>query len=151
MTELESLNPTTQTESNINSTFGFWFFVGGILLILTQVVRAIVLWQDFPIFKNENFAFSLDLPLPLMVVLYLVAILFISHHLYHNWNRLYAVSRLGFVLIIAGGLSNFLERIIFGHVVDYFYILTGVLNLADFYIFLGIVLIFIQRNYKPGT
>ena len=151
MTESEILNQTHQTESDVESTFGFWLLLGGILIAAAQIVRTAVLLLNFPIFKNHNFAFSLNFPTPVMIGLYLVAVFFIVHHLYYNWYRLYTVSRFGFALIIAGGLSNFLERFIFGHVTDYFYIATGVLNVADFYILLGIIMIFIQRDYKPKS
>lgn len=149
MNERETLNQTTKTESDQKSAFGFWLPVGVGLILLTQLTRYLVKYFNSPIFENNNFAFSLNVSPVLMIGLYLVAVLFIGHHLYYNWYRLYAISRLGFTLIISGGLSNLVERIIYGYVTDYFYITNGVLNLADFFIISGIILIFVQREYKP--
>lgn len=61
---------------------------------------------------------------------------------------MFALSKLGFLLIITGGVSNIIERTFTGKVIDYFFIANGVLNLADFYIFIGIILIFAQRGYR---
>lgn len=141
---------TTQTLTGRlrKQSFGFWFIVCISFLAAAQIVRNLVLYLDAPTFLNEKFAFSLNVPTPLMYLLYLVAVAFIVHHLYHWWHKMFAVTKLGFLLIVTGGLSNFLERIIFGHVVDYVFIGTGVLNLADFYIIFGIVLIFVKRGFR---
>ncbi len=148
MINRESLNQTILTESDKKSAFGFWLAIGVGLILLTQITRYLVKYFNFPIYENNNFAFSLNVPPVIMIGLYLLAVLFIGHHLYYNWYRLYAVSRLGFTLIISGGLGNLMERIIYGHVVDYFFITNGVLNLADFFIMAGIIFIFVQREYK---
>lgn len=148
MNETDTLNQKPKTESDKKSAFGFWLASGVGFILLTQITRYLVKYFDFPIFENNNFAFSLNVPPILMIGLYLIAVLFIGHHLYYNWYRLYTVSRLGFTLIISGGLGNLMERIIYGHVVDYFFITNGVLNLADFFIMAGIILIFLQRDYK---
>lgn len=151
MSEQRLSNSAIATESEFKSAFGFWLGLGGSLIASAQLVRHVVVAFGWPIFFNDSFAFSINMPMPLMVGLYIGAVLFISHHLYFNWHRLYPISKFGFTLIVAGGFSNFFERMILGHVADYIYIATGVLNVADFFILFGIVLIFIQRDYKPSA
>lgn len=148
MNESNSLQQKTFTERLHELSFGFWFLIGAMLFVLTQLVRWLVITTEQQIFLNDKFAFSLNVSTPLMYSLYLVAMLFIGHYLVTNWNKMYAISKFGFLLIITGGVSNVIERIFNGKVVDYFFIANGVLNLADFYIIIGIILIFIQRGYK---
>lgn len=151
MTEQNNISSTeTLTGRLRKQSFGFWLAACAALLVTAQVIRGLVLYVDAPIFLNEKFAFSLNVPTPLMYLLYFLAVGFILHHLFYHWRKMFAVTKFGFLLIVVGGLSNFLERIIFGHVVDYVFIGTGVLNLADFYIILGIVFIFIKRGYQEA-
>lgn len=150
MIDSELSNPSTLAERLHHLSFGFWLLVSGSLIILTQFVRVLVYRANWETFLNEKFAFSLNLPTPVMYLLYLIAVAFIGHYLITHWSKLFTISQFGFVLILTGGLSNLLERIITGHVVDYFYIANGVLNLADFYIIIGIVLIFAQRGYRES-
>ncbi len=57
---------------------------------------------------------------------------------------------LGFALVVAGALGNILDHFIYGHVVDYIRFHVGgwtfpIFNLADSYITVGAVLIFVQE------
>ncbi|MFA6486122.1 MAG: signal peptidase II [Candidatus Magasanikbacteria bacterium] len=45
-------------------------------------------------------------------------------------------------LIFFGALSNLIDRVCFGYTVDYFFILTGYINLADVMIVVGFILFF---------
>lgn len=52
------------------------------------------------------------------------------------------VKKLGFALVIGGGLSNLYDRLVRGYVVDYFSFQAGILkkvvfNLGDLFVFLG--------------
>jgi lipoprotein signal peptidase len=148
--ESENYNLEVQPTENASRTFGFWFALGVGLLVVTQLVRTWVLSSDLPTFLNDRFAFSIDFPIAVMYLLYLVAMFFIGRYLIKHWYELGVVAKFGFVLIIAGGVSNLLERVFTGHAVDYIYIANGVLNLADFYILIGIVLIFIDRKHDQS-
>ena len=129
---------------------GFWLGVGLAAVALTQLVRIVILLTDQEVFLNDKFAFSLNLPTAVMYVVYAVAILFIARYLQTHWSSLSDVTKFGFVLIAAGGFSNVAERIIFGHVTDYIHLANGVLNLADFYIIIGVILIFINRRHQKS-
>nr|WP_272210532.1 signal peptidase II [Marinicella sp. W31]MDC2876426.1 signal peptidase II [Marinicella sp. W31] len=65
---------------------------------------------------------------------------------------------LGFALVVAGALGNILDHFIYGHVVDYIRFDIGgrtfpIFNLADSYITVGAVLIFVQEFLfkSPGS
>ena len=65
----------------------------------------------------------------------------------HQWRRL---ALLGLCLLFAGGLSNFVDRIVHGRVVDFLYVgigpaRTGIFNVADMAILFGIALIVCSR------
>lgn len=69
-------------------------------------------------------------------------------------------SHLGFAMVVAGALGNIVDRLIYGHVVDYVLFHTGtwsfaVFNLADSLITLGAALIgfcevFLNRKAQDG-
>lgn len=148
MNATDNLENKTYTERLQEQSFGFWLLVGAVLFALTQIMRGFVIATEQKIFLNDKFAFSLDVATPLMYGLYLIAMIFIGHYLITHWSRMYAMSKLGFILIVTGGLSNVIERIFTNKVVDYFFIANGVLNFADLYIIIGIILIFAQRGYR---
>ena len=56
------------------------------------------------------------------------------------------LDKLGFVLIISGAVSNIGERILNGFVIDFIHIHTGVFNVADFFIILGILFLFFSKE-----
>lgn len=143
------------TQSNLNLTerskwsFGFSlqvFFSALVLLVTSQIIRLLVLHYDQKVFLNDKFAFSLDFPVTIIYILYLIVFGAMGYYLVSHWKNLVTRSRLGFIFILSGGIANLAERIYFGHVVDYIFILNGVLNIADFYIFLGVVLVLTSRN-----
>ncbi len=58
---------------------------------------------------------------------------------------------IGFLLILAGAISNLIDRLMFGYVVDYFYLKHfTVFNIADACISLGAILIIISLYKKPS-
>ena len=64
-----------------------------------------------------------------------------------KWSRLAAV---GLVLFVAGGLSNLVDRIALGSVIDFLnigigHVRTGIFNVADVAIMLGMVLLLADR------
>ncbi|WP_180901026.1 signal peptidase II [Martelella soudanensis] len=61
-----------------------------------------------------------------------------------------AFALFGFALVVSGALGNILDHFIYGHVVDYIRFHVGnwtfpIFNLADSYITIGAVMIFIQE------
>ncbi len=127
---------------------GFYSFILRLIsfILIAQLVRIFVLRSDLKIFYNEKFAFSIDVPVTIIYVLYFVVFGLIFYYLVSSWDKLSMITRFGFGLIVAGGISNLLERIFFGYVTDYFFLFNGVLNLADLYIFLGALLGIISKT-----
>lgn len=144
MDNLEENNFETSTERKKYS-FGFWLVEILTLIVIDQAVQYFVQLSGASIFRNYQFAFSLPLPHVLMYSIYIIAIVFILWYVVHSWATLTTLARLGWGLVIAGGLSNIGERILLGYVRDFIYIATGVFNIADGFILLGAILILTQN------
>lgn len=142
-----------QIENKIGSptrSSGFLDFIIsiGILILGAQLVRYVSIKFEWHLFLNEKFAFSINIPIALIYVLYFVVMSFMFYYFLKHRDNFNFVSKLGFIFILAGGFSNLIERIVYGHVVDYIFLFNGILNLADFYIFFGLILIlfFSRKN-----
>jgi lipoprotein signal peptidase len=53
---------------------------------------------------------------------------------------------MGIGLIVAGAISNFVDRVLWGATIDYLRVLTGVINLADCVIVVGVVLPLLSKE-----
>lgn len=104
-------------------------------------------------FFNSGVAFSIPLPnwliilltMPvLLLITYLIVIRYRTSH--HNLLILPSYNLFSLALILAGSLSNLLDRLIYHHTIDYLRLFTGVFNIADFLIIAGFVLYY--RNLK---
>jgi len=129
-------------------------------LVLFLLDRALKFWARFGIPDNsankiisftyiKNVAGPFSLPVAnwlVMIigflVLILVVILMRQVYIKKDWIKF-----LGFSLIIIGGVSNILDRIFGGGVVDVFKTMwQGVFNLADVYLLCGLLLIISQSK-----
>lgn len=83
---------------------------------------------------------------PLVLVLLSVAILLLSFKI--------SMSRMTRVMLLSGGISNLLDRIIHGYVIDYIQFYIGpyhwpaVVNLADIYLCIAMCLWLFDNNYR---
>ena len=94
--------------------------------------------------------------LPLLVLLFLYRMIIIK-------TNLSRIMTIGFCFIIGGGIGNIYDRILYGSVTDFMHInfgifKTGIFNMADVSIVIGVILIFInmitdhrQRNYLKAS
>lgn len=124
------------------------------LFVLESIIKYTIVnkipVQGFYLFKpiiqiiytpNYNIAFSLPLPLALIVFFVVSALIFLSFIWWvnltsGNWKLLLATS-----LIIVGAVSNLLDRVILGYVVDYVNIFVWpIFNLADCLIVIGVLI-----------
>ena len=149
MTEL--FNTNFQTERQQEKSFGFWLTTLLLLIGLTQGARILITKFGIDYFINEKFAFSLDIPVAVMYIVYILVMITVVIFLQKQWQIISDAKRLGFILIVSGGLANVFERIFLNHVVDYIFILSGVLNLADLYIIVGALLVVIDKNIFKKT
>ncbi len=136
-------------------SFVFWLLLLFVFIFFDQYSKQIIFTRPdklfwighfLPIihvtpFLNYYFAFSLRVPLVIMYLVYATVIFFILRHIVlHAWT-LGTVALLAWVLIIAGACSNVFERIWLGSVRDFLAIGTGIFNVADVYISVGVLLL----------
>lgn len=123
--------------------------LGILLLALDRVSKCFILRNPdlysnnlfkLKLIENKGFYFlSFDPSLLITVVLLLFFALFIFAFKKKDLGLM-----LGFSLIIIGGVSNLLDRLVFGYVVDWirvFLFPVSVFNLADLIIITGIVIL----------
>jgi len=89
-------------------------------------------WQPF---FNKGVAFGLSLPNILTIIITLIIVIIIGYIIKKEKNN---IKLLAWSLILAGALSNLFDRLYYGHVVDYFTILTSIMNVADVLIVCGL-------------
>ena len=101
---------------------------------------------------NDGAAFSLFASRTyILILIALICLLFIVYELKNNLaDRVLSV---GYSLVLAGLLGNFIDRLIDGYVVDYlsfkiFSFNYPVFNLADILIVLGIIIVIIKEILK---
>jgi signal peptidase II len=95
-------------------------------------------------YKNYGFAFSLPLSPLLMYTIYALVLGFIGAYIVRSWRAFSTIAKLSWTLIIAGAVVNVGERVCLGYVRDFIKINTGYLNLADFWIMGGVLLLLFQ-------
>jgi len=105
---------------------------------LSLVLLPILLWlihsylaTKFEIVENRGISFGINLPLEEMLLVMLLVMLLTL--LVKNFKR-------SIYLVFIGGLINFADRLFFGFVRDYFKVLFFYNNLADWVIFVGVIL-----------
>lgn len=116
-------------------------------------------WLRFRLVYNEGAAFSLRpqdlmpfLPSWLFYLLISVVAMGVLIWFFKSIDKRDWLSRLGVIMIISGALGNFVDRMRIGKVVDFIdcdfpdFIMTRfpVFNVADSYVTIGVVLIFIS-------
>lgn len=132
---------------------------GSVFLILDQWLK----WQslhawDKPVlltkwfgwypFLNPGVAFSIPLPQPLVVLItvpLVVLMVWQVVRLYRRPTQPGAQLQMGaFEIIIAGAVSNIIDRLAYQSTIDFFLITTGVINIGDMLIVLGFILLFLS-------
>lgn len=120
------------------------FLISGVFLLLI-IIDQLSKYFAKNLFLNYQFAFSLPVPPALMYFIYSLVLLAIIYHIAAHHHRLSFKAKLAWTFILAGASSNITERIILGYVRDFIYITfykwTGVYNLADFFIIVGIIIL----------
>lgn len=138
-------------------SFVFWFVAGAVLVGVDQLTKYLAFHNSFGVFLNtfspwvrkfhyfnHNFAFSLPLPPVVIFILYAVILIAIAWYLLKHGQKLSTAAKVSWMLIVAGAVSNVSERVALGYVRDFVYIFSGIFNLADFYILLGVFTLLIR-------
>lgn len=142
----ESVKNQPAITGSRNTTVGFWSFLFFLFIALDWSTKYLAHRFHRPIFYNQNFAFSLPLPVTVMYLVYGLVLTVASIYLLKSFRAITNRERLAWVMIIASGLSNVLERLMRGSVTDFIFIWTGVFNLADFFIILGLLVLFLHQR-----
>lgn len=128
----------------------FWIVLIIIFILIDQLTKFLAQSFGWLIFLNDQFAFSLPLATWLMYTINVAVIIGIGLYLHKTWQRQNRIQHYAWTLVLAGGLSNLLERLVLGHVRDFIPIANGMLNVADFFIILGLILLLVSSRYQEN-
>lgn len=136
------------------------FAPGGIFFVLDRLAKSwSVHWLagrapigrliGLEYFENQGIAFSIPFPETFLLVvtpliLFGFLLLFIRSHPNKFWYRL------SLTMIIAGALSNYIDRILYSYTIDYFRLFTSIINLADVSIVAGTIILAIVFFWEEG-
>jgi len=135
----------------------FLFFIDRLLKILSQnnffedkiIGIKNVLYLDH--FKNNNIAFSLPTGnVTALIISIIILILFITYYILKNKKQsnylTLETSYLALGVVFIGSISNIIDRIKFGYVIDYINFLNiNIFNLADIFIVIGLIIFSIKE------
>lgn len=124
-----------------------WVALVLLFIIIDQLTKLAAVRFSWSIFYNNNFAFSLPVPLVLMYLIYFFILASIAIYIYRTWKRFSNQQKFAWCLVCSGGLSNIGERIVLGSVRDFIPIINGMWNIADFFILIGLVLLLVSQRY----
>ena len=122
------------------------------LLPLGQITPLVPHFFDLSYVPNRGVAFGTLATLParvrtpLLLVVPLLVTVFLSGMLYRSWGRASRLARASWVLVLAGAISNLIDRAAFGEVTDfvlfrYYDHVFFINNVADDYISIGATLL----------
>jgi len=101
--------------------------------------------------KKNSGLYFFNLDQKILIPFSFFTILFLTILLFKSWKKKNWFLALSSLLILLGGLSNLYDRLIFGYVIDWFWIFLfpiSVINLADIMITAGVFLIAIDYLLK---
>ena len=105
----------------------------------------IVGWLGFSLTKNSGIAFGIPLSSPTVEVVIVTAVLFLVHAWLRARQIRQTLLRFGLSLMIVGAVSNLVDRLRYGAVIDYIDVpFFTVFNLADVMISGGVGLLIID-------
>ncbi|HTL39634.1 MAG TPA: signal peptidase II [Methylomirabilota bacterium] len=122
-------------------------FLIPILILLDQVTKLIFWSRDFLLgplhihsVPNYGLIFSLNFGLLTNLLVIILALGFFIYYYWLNHLNLHSLGKLLFALILAGALSNFIDRLYLGYVKDFLDLGLGfTFNLADLMVFSGLI------------
>lgn len=103
------------------------------------VWKPLIGWE---LYLNRGIAFSLPFPNWLIILITPTILLLLTAWLLKENNRPF-LHQLALCLIIAGAVSNYADRVLFGATIDYLRVFTSVINFADVTIATGVILLFL--------
>ena len=139
--------------------------IGLVLLILDQIIKWLVInfipetgyfvFQRIlgvDVFTNEGIAFGLPMPKLIFYIIVFLVLFFLLQKFKKELKQKNFAILLGLTLVITGAISNLIDRIFRGFVIDYFHLFEySVFNLADVYIVIGIIILIWLEFKKTRT
>lgn len=111
----------------------FPIIIGGFLFLADRIVKRYALHEQIASYSNHDWVFGVPALSEIIIgvsVAILVAVLML-------WQR---YQHPGLLFILIGGLSNVADRLLYGSVIDYIFIIPfAPFNLADGLIVIGII------------
>lgn len=125
-------------------------FLMGVLIVIDQYVKWFVL-QSHTIESSCNYGIAMGIILPstVFVILWGVIMAIVIYFWIQKLEKSF-IKQLPLILILSGGISNIIDRLYYGCVVDYIPFLNiSSFNIADAFITVGAVLI-LWQNFKSS-
>lgn len=122
------------------------FLTLGSVTILDQASKWFVMASNFPSICNSGFALGISSNLPVLLIS-LVVLFYVGYCLFREKRT---ANFIGFSMILGGGISNIIDRLIRGCVVDFIHVpFFPSFNVADAAITLGVLLLLlaVANNY----
>jgi signal peptidase II len=93
---------------------------------------------------NSGIAFGININFYLIILFYLIAIPILIWFLVFQYKQKKSLNILAVTLVIFGAISNLIDRVLFGGVIDYFDVkYWSVFNLADTMIVIGVTILIV--------
>ena len=143
-----------------NKKFDFWIIITIIAILIDQVVKVIISRElvdciisiipnvlNLTYVQNTGAAFGIgNNSTSMFIIVNVIVIGLIVYFIFSKKEEISKAILVSLHLIIAGGISNLIDRIIHGYVIDFidFYIFNynyPVFNLADSFICIGILML----------
>jgi signal peptidase II len=102
-------------------------------------------WLGWEYFQNSGIAFSLPVP-NWLILLVTPFVLFALCILLQKVIHKSLPQSTGLIFIMAGAVSNYIDRVLFGVTIDYVRLLTAVINLGDVLIVGGLLLLLLAKK-----
>lgn len=122
------------------------------LLFANQNMDIISNILSFHYIKNMGVAFGIGKNFtPIIIIANILIIIVTIAFIKIKWKELDNISFISLSFIIAGGISNLIDRIFRGYVIDFInvkFIDFPTFNIADIFVVIGIIIIFITYLYK---
>jgi len=111
--------------------------------LYNQKITIIKQWLYLDLYKNENIAFSLPLPEIILMPLIILILIILIYYLFQQIREKFGVAEVALIFIIIGAISNLIDRLRYGYVVDYINArFWPVFNIADIMISGGVIVLF---------
>lgn len=110
------------------------------LAVLDQLIKNLKLENSKPVVRNSNFLFGFlrNYEAIYLIISILLAVIIAAVFLYSK-NFL---EKIGWLLILSGGISNIIDKVRFNAIIDYFSLLGfSKFNLGDIMIYTGLVVL----------